>query len=120
MRSRPEVFEAALLALEQVACARETINYKQFSERVPGLGVRGKGMTNVLLDITDHSWTRRGVLLPVLVVNAAGSKLPSIGFYETLTQYRPHDDQSDRAVAARRERERVYRAYPASTPPCDA
>lgn len=114
MRSRPEVFEVALRVLEQAARDRVTVGYKQLSDKVPGLSARGPVMTKLLLDISDHCWQAKRVLLPVLVVNAGGARLPSIGFYESLAQFRPDDDQSDKATAARRERERVYRAYPRS------
>ncbi len=54
-------------------------------------------------------------LLPVLVVNASGQKLPGEGFYESLRSYRPSDAAGEPAVLARRERERVYRAYPSQS-----
>lgn len=69
-------------------------------------------MVATLPAVTERSWDEKHVLLPVLFVNAAGTKLPSSGFYESLTTYRPEDDQSDPETAARRERERVYAAYP--------
>jgi hypothetical protein len=54
-------------------------------------------MTNLLLDVSDYSCEKRRVLLPVLVVNGSGQKLPSVGFYESLQAYRPNDSQDERS-----------------------
>ena len=111
---KPEVVDATHSILVRCAQDRAVISYSKLSSMVPGLPVRGKAMIDTLIAVTQRSWGERAVLLPVLVVNAGKSGLPSSGFYESLTQYRPTDDQSDPVKAARRERERVYAAYPTS------
>jgi hypothetical protein len=113
---RPEVVAATYDILVQRAQERNVVTYSDLSSMVPGLPVRGHAMINTLLAVGARSWEEKGVLLPVLVVNAGRTGLPSSGFYESLTQYRPNDDQSDLARAARRERERVYAAYPMRSP----
>ncbi|MEU4688416.1 hypothetical protein [Actinoplanes sp. NPDC023714] len=109
---RPEVVAATYDILVRKARERAVVTYSGLSAMVPGLPVRGPAMIDTLIAVTERSWAEKGVLLPVLVVNAGRNGLPSSGFYESLTQYRPHDDQSDPARAARRERERVFAAYP--------
>ncbi|XVU22918.1 hypothetical protein ACQPZJ_37445 [Actinoplanes sp. CA-054009] len=114
MSMRPEVVSAAYEVLVRAARERGVVTYGALSSAVPGLPLRGPVMVDTLIAVNERSWAEKGVLLPVLVVNAGRNGLPSSGFYESLTHYRPHDDQSDRAKAARRERERVYAAYPAN------
>lgn len=63
-------------------------------------------MVKTLTAITERSWDEAGVLLPVLV-NAGRNSLPGKGFYDSLTIFRPEDDQAAPIVSARRERERV-------------
>ncbi len=112
MSANPAVVEAAYNVLTRVASERNTISYTALSNEVPGLSRRGPSMVRTLIAISERSWDEAGVLLPVLVVNAGKNGLPSSGFYESLTIYRPEDDQSSPIVSARRERERVYAAYP--------
>lgn len=109
---RTEVVAATYSVLVRKAQDRDVVTYSALSSMVPGLPVRGRAMIDTLIAVSERSWAEKGVLLPVLVVNAGKGGLPSTGFYESLTHYRPNDDQSDRATAARRERERVYAAYP--------
>lgn len=109
---RPEVVAATYEVLVLKAQMRDVVTYSGLSSTVPGLPVRGPAMIDTLIAVSARSWAEKGVLLPVLVVNAGKNGLPSSGFYESLAQYRPNDDQSDPAKAARRERERVYAAYP--------
>jgi hypothetical protein len=109
---KPEVVAATYDVLVHKARKREVVTYSALSSMVPGLPVRGPAMVDTLIAVGARSWAEKGVLLPVLVVNAGRNGLPSSGFYESLTQYRPNDDQSDLTTAARRERERVYAAYP--------
>lgn len=112
MTPNPAIVEATYGILARVARTRGTISYSVLSDEVPGLPHRGRLMNSTLIAVGERSWSDRGVLLSVLVVNAGGRRLPSKGFYESLAFYRPDDDQSDLARAARRERERVYPAYP--------
>lgn len=101
MRPNPTV-AAAYSVLTRVAQERGTISYSGLSDEVPGLSRRGSSMVATLRAVTERSWQEKRVLLPVLVVNAGGKKLPSSGSYESLTIYRPEDDQSDPGKAARR------------------
>ena len=112
MAVRRDLIRQVLDILEGVARSRATISYKRLSDRAPGLPVRGRLMSETLVAVSELSWAARGVLLPVLVVNSGGARLPSEGFYESLAYYRPEEAAPDKTVAARRERERVYRAYP--------
>ena len=109
---RPEVVTATYNVLVRRAQKRDVVTYSGLSSMIPGLPVRGPAMIDTLIAVNARSWAEKGVLLPVLVVNAGKNGLPSSGFYESLAHYRPNDDQSDLAKAARRERERVYAAYP--------
>jgi hypothetical protein len=111
---RPEVVEATYEILVRSAQGRTVLSYSKLSSMVPGLPVRGRAMIDTLIAVSERSWEEKRVLLPVPVVNAGRNGLPSSGFYESLTLYRPDDDQSDPSKAARRERERVYAAYPLS------
>jgi hypothetical protein len=109
---RPDVVAATYDILVRKAQDRDVVTYLKLSSMIPGLPVRGRAMIDTLNAVSARSWAEKGVLLPVLVVNAGKNGLPSSGFYESLTKYRPSDDQSDPAKAARRERERVYAVYP--------
>ncbi len=115
MEINQEVLARAVDVLEQAARRRQVLTYKQFSEQVPGLPTRGPVMSATLLAVSAYSWHKHQVLLPVLVVNASGQRLPGEGFYESLRSYRPNDAAGEPAVLARRERERVYRAYPSQS-----
>ncbi len=115
MEINPEVLARAVDVLERAARQRQVLTYKQLSEQVPGLPTRGPVMTAALLAVSAYSWQKHQVLLPVLVVNASGQKLPGEGFYESLRSYRPNDAAGEPAVLARRERERVYRPYPSQS-----
>ncbi|SIM58491.1 hypothetical protein SAMN04489832_0804 [Micromonospora cremea] len=112
MKPNPTVVTAAYSVLKRVAKERCTMSYSALSDKVPGLSRRGPSMVATLIAVAECSWAERHVLLPVLAVKAGRNGLPSSGFYESLTTYRPEDDQSDPRRAARRERERVYAAYP--------
>ncbi len=53
-------------------------------------------MTATLLAVSAFTWQKHQVLLPVLVVNASGQRLPGKGFYESLRSYRPNARRENR------------------------
>ncbi|MFP5218911.1 MAG: hypothetical protein ACLGIG_04130 [Actinomycetes bacterium] len=106
-----ELLSRVQQVLEDVARRRGVITYSELGSEVPGVGRRGRKMAAVLEVIGRRSFTRKGVILTVLVVNKS-SGLPSEGFYWLQRDLR-NGETGDPTVLARRERERVYAQYPA-------
>jgi hypothetical protein len=113
---RPEVAAATYSILVRRAQERDVVTYSALSSMVPGpAGPRTSHDRHT--DRDDRAIIgREGCPVSGLAVNTGRNGLPRTGSYESLTHYLPYDDQSDPARAARRERERVYAAYPIGEP----
>lgn len=114
MKPKPAIVDATFAILRRIARERGTISYTLLSNGIPGLPRRGPVMVATLNAVGERSWQEKAVILTVLVQKAGRNGLPSTGFYELLELFRPEDDLSDLVKAARRERERVYAAYPSA------
>lgn len=107
------MLERGRAVLEERARSSREITYQELSQEIPGLGVRGAKMSRFLATLSRRSHAERGVLVTVLVISKR-SRLPAHGFFELLTELRPDvdgSDDSDWALLARRERNRVFAAY---------
>jgi len=101
----------AMAVLEEAARRRQPLTYTAFATAVRGVGARGAKISSLLVELGERSYESHGALISSLVVGAS-NRLPNEGFYEVVARLRPDDMATDRATLARREQERVYRAYP--------
>lgn len=101
----------AMSVLEDAARRRRPMTYTAFATAVRGAGSRGAKISALLAELGERSFSTDNALISSLVVGASNG-LPNEGFYQVVARLRPNECASDRATLARREQERVYRAYP--------
>lgn len=101
----------AMSVLEDAARRRKPLTYTAFATAVRGSDSRGARISALLTELGERSFSTHNALISSLVVGASNG-LPNEGFYQVVARLRPDECATDRATLARREQERVYRAYP--------